>query len=82
MKISVIEKPSARLRVAISSHFDLVLDNKNSHCIEKILKGDKTLKGKDKQNYYKGIKVAMDENFQDDKVKQFINKKIHKGGII
>ncbi|OGL42492.1 MAG: hypothetical protein A2042_09315 [Candidatus Schekmanbacteria bacterium GWA2_38_11] len=44
--------------------------------INRTLKGDKTLKGDDRENYYEGIKMAVLENFKDEKVRNYILNRI------
>ncbi len=50
--------------------------------IGRIMKGEKTLDEGDRKSYYKGIKMAVDENFKDVKVVNFILNKINERKVL
>jgi len=50
--------------------------------INRILKGDKTLAKENRENYYEGVRMAVLENFKDERVKNFITYRINEKKLI
>ena len=50
--------------------------------ISRIIKGEKTLNEDDKRYYYKGVKMAVEENFTDGKVVNFILNRIKERKVL